>query len=382
MSLLSSIKIRVVSNKTDWKTFYELPFKFYSHDPFWVPPLKMEERNLLNSRRNPFFNHASIRAWLAFDRSEVVGRILAFVDDNYNDFHKSKMGFFGYFESIDSQNASNALIDHASDWLIDQGMASIRGPINLSVTNECGFLVNGFSSLPFIKMGHSLPYYPNLVENYGFELEHRLLAYLITNETVNSSELWRRLEKINERALKNNEVQIRSINMDRYKEEVGHVFRIYNEFMKDNWGFVPATKAEMYFMADILKFIIDPKMVLMAEYRGEIVGCSLGVPNINQLLPELKGKLFPFGFIKLFLKRKKISNFRLMLIGVLPEFRERGFDVLLYYETIRRSLDRGYESAELSWISEENKNLRSILEKLGARLYKMYHVYEKNLMPD
>lgn len=379
MKFVRKLEVRVVSKKAHWRSFFDLPFYIYKKDPNWVAPLKLEQRDLLNLKKNPFFQHGRMCAWLAYEDAKVVGRILAFVDDNYNDFHNNKIGFFGFFESNNSQNTANALFDNASSWLLDQGMEVMRGPINLSVTNECGLLVHGFEHPPFVKMGHSLDYFPNLMKNYGFELEHQLMAYYITSNSVESNKIWHRLGEINHRTLKNNSIRIRSIHMDRYKEEVSHIFRIYNEFMKDNWGFVPATEAEMYYIADVLKLIVDPKMVLMAEYQGEVVGCSLAVPNINQLLPGLKGKLFPFGFIKLWLKRKRITKLRLMLIGVVPQFRERGFDVMLYYETILRSIDRGYEGAELSWISESNTNLRGILEKLGAKLYKIYNVFDKDL---
>lgn len=379
MKIIRRVEIRLVSKKADWSRFLDLPGRIYKNDRNWVPPLKIEQRNLLSVKSNPFFEHGRRSAWLAYEESKLVGRILAFVDDNYVDFHKKAIGFFGYFECIDSQDIANELFDIASSWLLDQGMEVIRGPINLSVTNECGLLTQGFDKPPFIKMGHSLGYYPKLMRNYGFRLEHRLLAYYLTTKTATSNRLWDRLDRINQRTLKNNTIHIRTINMRKFKEEVSQIFRIYNEFMKDNWGFVPSTEAEMNYMANNLKLIVDPKMVLMAEYKGEIVGCSLAVPNLNQLLPELKGKLFPFGFIKLMLGRKKITDLRLMLIGIVPQFRERGIDVMLYSETIRRSIDRGFKAAELSWISENNVNLRGILEKLGARVYKTYNVFDKPL---
>lgn len=357
-----------------------MPYALYKNDPNWVPPLILEEKRSLNPKKNPFFQHGKCEAWLVEDHSETVGRILAFVDHKHNEYHQEKTGFIGFFECVDSQEVADCMFDQASEWLKEEGMLVMRGPVNLSVSNECGLLITGYDHPPYLKMGHTLPFFSELFKRYSFTKAHGLLAYIMTKKAVeHNKRILSRLERVNERVLNSNQITIRSLNMKRFTEEVENVFRLYNLVMKNNWGFVPASREEIRFMAKSIRPIIDPKMIFMVEKEGDIVGCSLSIPNLNQLLPKLKGKLYPFGIFRLLFSRKQIKGLRLMLIGILPEYRERGLEVLLILNTIEKGIERGYSAAELSWISEDNKNLIGIMDKLGAHCYKTYNIYEMPL---
>ncbi|MCB0593435.1 MAG: N-acetyltransferase [Lewinellaceae bacterium] len=374
------MEIIKVTGKKEWKQFFRFPWRIYQGDPHWAPPLLMEQKKLLSTRRNPFFLNGKAQGWISRQKGEMTGRIIAFTDPHHNEFHGDKTGFIGFFECLNDQETADALFEQAAAWLRSQGMAVARGPVNLSTANECGLLASGFEYPPFIQMNHTPPYYLQLFKNWGFRKVHRLLAYhVVTEELMRKKELLGRLETVSKRVLSQQRITLRPLNMRRYQEEVRHIARLYNAFMNNNWGFVPVTEQEMFFMGESLKLIVDPEMVFFIEINGAVAGCSLSVPNINQILPRLNGRLFPLGFLKFLYHRSRINTLRLMLIGVSPGFRNCGLDALLYYYTITEAARKGYIAAELSWISEDNANLISIMDKLGARLYKTYWVYDKKI---
>jgi hypothetical protein len=378
---MREIEVLEIQSRKDWKAFLRLPWHIYQEDPHWVPPLLVEQKKMLNPKVNPFFQAGKASSWITREQGRVTGRILAFIDPHHNQFHQDKVGFVGFFECIDDQDTANRLFQQAAAWLKQAGAEVVRGPVNLSMSNESGVLTSGFDHAPFVQMNHTPPYYQKLFENGGFRASHLLRAYIITvDEILNNKPLLPRLRRIADRVAQQNQFTIRPINMKRYREEVLNITRLYNEFMKGNWGFVPASEEEMFFMGESLKLVIDPEMVFFIEREGKPVGCSLSVPNINQLLPHLNGKLFPFGFLKFLYHRRRIKRMRLMLLGVEQGFRNKGLDILLYHHTIKQGMKQGYTAAELSWISDDNATLISIMDKLGASLYKTYQVYDKPLL--
>jgi hypothetical protein len=345
-----------------------------------VPPLLLEQRRLLNREKNPQFRHCRYQAWILRDSSGVTGRILAYIDQNYNELQDVNTGFFGFFECINDQEAARLLFQTAAGWLRREGMEKICGPLNFSIGNECGILIDGFEHQPVVQMSHNPPYYASLFEASDFVKEHDLYAYRMTTDMVRSqASLLTRLGAVAEKALQRKGVKFRVINMKAYRQELRHIHDLYNDFMRDNWGFSPTSFEEMLFSGESLRMIADPEIIFFAEVDNVIVGCSVAVPDINQVLKRMRGRLFPFGIFKLLWYRKKISRLRLILLGVRTTYRNKGLDVLFYYYTITRVLERGYTWSELSWISEKNRNLVRIVEKIGADRYKTYRVYQKRI---
>lgn len=370
--------IEVVS-KSELKKFLALPGLIYAHDPYWVAPLLMDQQRQLNRKKNPFFKHCIYKAWLVYNGPEPVGRILAYVDSEHNALQQEQTGFIGFFESIDNQEVADYLFRVAIDWLLLQGMNKVYGPMNFSIGNECGVQLSGFNHPPVTQMNHTPSYYSALFEKAGFTKAHDLYAYLVTEEILSQqTDIMQRLKQISDKTLNKEGVLFRTLNMKKYETEVENIQSLFNDFMQGAWGFVPASREEMFYIGETLKYIVDPEVVFFAEIKGKVVGGSLSVPDINQALSHMKGKLFPFGIFKFLYYKKRINRIRVLLLGVRAEYRSKGLDILFYYFTIIQALKQGYTEAELSWISEENFNLISIVEKIGAKRYKTYRMYEKN----
>lgn len=310
---------------------------------------------------------------------KVVGRIAAVINKDHNKYYQESAGFFGYFESINSELVSHALLDKAYQWLVSQGAQRMLGPINLDTTHECGLLIEGFNRSPVLQMAYNPPYYQKLLEAYGLQKEIDLFAFYITEEITRDHRILNLLEKINQRNLKNSQLTFRTFDKKNFTSEIRHLRTLFNNFMSDNWGFVPASEAEFSFMADSLKFILIPELVMFAEVDKEVVGLSLALPDLNQVLKKLHGRLLPTGWITLLQNRKKIKDIRVLLMGVKKEYRNRGIESHFYLQTIKEGYKLGFTGAELSWVTEHNTILISILLKLKANLYKKYRIYNYNL---
>jgi hypothetical protein len=374
---MAQIHLQEVKTRVEWKEFLNLPWIIFEEDSCWVPPLLMEQRRLLNRKKNPYFQHCKYKAWIIYRASKTSGRILAYIDTSYNELYSESTGFFGFFECVNNQIIARDLFQTACEWLQQQGMNKVYGPINFSIGNECGVQINGFDYPPVVQMSYNPSYYQSLYERAGFTGAHDLYAYLVNDKLIKEGRILPRLQKITEKTLRKEGLTIRTINMKNFHAEIQHINSLFNDFMNKNWGFVPSTMEEMLFIAKAMKPIVDPEMIFFAEMNGRVIGYSLSIPDINQALAHINGKLFPFGLFKLLYYKKKINRIRLMLLGVVEEYRTKGFDILFYYYTIVKGLERGYKEAELSWISEDNTVLISIVEKIGAKRYKTYRMYEK-----
>lgn len=375
------MEIVEVNSKKTWDQFLQLPFGIFKNDPKWVPPLLSEQKHLLDKHKNPFFKHCIYKAWLVLENDKPVGREVAFIDTLYNNINNTDTGFLGFFDCIDQQKAADLLFDAGGQWLKQNGMNTICGPMNFSIGNECGVQLTGFEFSPLIQMNYTPENYRSLFEKAGFLKEHDLYAYRMTADEVKDQyKVLSRLEKLAEHSLQKRGVKLRAIDFKNYKKELEHILSLYNDCMSSNWGFVPSSFEEMLYASSSLKQIADKELIFFAEVNNEVVGCSVAVPDINQALYHVRnGKLFPLGFIKLLYHLTKINAFRLLFLGVRRDHRLKGLDSLFYYHTIRKGLERGYKMAELSWISEDNKNLVSIVEKMGAERYKTYRMYKKRL---
>ena len=331
-------------------------------------------KGLMNKAKHPFFEHSSADFFLARRNGEWVGRIAAILNNNHNRFHGEKTAFFGFFESVNDPAVASALLDHAAAWARDRGMTSIRGPMNYSTNETTGLLVEGFDSSPYIMMTHNPPYYAGLLENAGLEKAMDLYAWRMeTSKGLNP-----KIRRVGEKVLKDEGLQIRALNMKRFEEEVNIIQHIYNDAWSRNWGFVPMTDAEFHAQAKEMKAIIDPRVVLVAEKNGEPVAFSLALPDVNQALKKIDGRLFPIGLPLLLYHMRHIQRVRVLALGIVKKVQNfSGLGAALYHESFRRGVEAGYRSCEFSWTLETNDLINRSMKLFGAEIYKRYRVYQK-----
>lgn len=371
----NQIEIKEVVNPAMLKKFIKLPWEIYKNDSNWVPPLISEIKKKLDTRINPFFKHSNVSCFLAYRDDRIVGRVVSIVDYNHNSFHREKTGFFGMFECFEDYNCAHALLKAVCRRLKTNGMNLMRGPVNLSMNDECGFLIEGFDSPPVFMMTYNPEYYLDFMERYGMTKAKDLYAYL--NEGIIKTP--ERLDKIAERARQQQNVHIRPLNMKRFKEEADKIKHIYNEAWENNWGFVPMTAADMDFLAANLKKMAISDLILFAEINERPVGISVTVPNYNEALIHMNGRMDPISIIKLLYHRKNIKGLRSLITGVLNKYRLTGLPVLLFMETVKAAGRLGFEWCEKSWNLEDNYFINKFDETIGGRLYKKYRIYEKQI---
>ncbi len=377
---MGEITIKIVENEIDKMRFIKFPWEIYKGDNNWVPPLIYDVRKNLDKIRNPFYKHAKSCLFLALDGKTIVGRIAAIINDHHNQKYKDKTGFIGYFESINSKEVSRLLFDTAKDWLIENGKDNIRGPINLSINDEVGLLVDGFNKPPVLLMTYNPKYYVELFENYGFIKAKDFYAYLFTQEDARKNpKSMEKLERVGQLVLKRENIKIRKIVLKDLQNELLKVMKIYNEAWIDNWGSVQMTEDEFKYVAASLKPLVDEDIVYFAEVDGEAVGFSLSLPDFNQVFKKINGRLFPFGVFKILTGKKKIDFIRVMIMGVIPKYQKKGIEAVFINDTIKTSMNKGYEGAEISWVLEDNIPMVQTAVNLGAKIYKTYRVYDKKI---
>ena len=371
-----NIEIKTVQTKKELNAFIKLPWKVYKNDPHWVPPLILDMKKILNKKKNPFFNHSDAELFLAQKDGEVVGRVAAIINNNHNNTHNEKTGFFGFFECLNKPEAAKELLNSAEAWVKEKGMTSFRGPTNFSTNDTCGFLTEGFDLSPAIMMTYNPKYYLNFIKESGLNKVKSFYAYYLHHNTP----MPERFINFAKKTLQDKSLRFRNINMKDFKNEVEIIQQIYNDAWENNWGFVPMEKAEFTHMAKDLKPVVDPDIIFIAEVDGEPAGFSLALPDYNQILKNINGRLLPFGIFKLLLNKKKITAVRVITLGVRHKFqKKRGLAPAFYYETYMRGINKGYSSGEFSWILEDNVLMNRALEGIGAKVYKKYAMYEKNI---
>ena len=377
---MSKINIIEVNGKSSRREFIKFPWKIYREDPNWVPPLLLELKNQLNPAKNPFFKSAKVKYWIALQDGNTVGRIAGIINHNHNTFYREHSAFFGYFDSINDQQVAEALFEKVSKWAREEGMNKVLGPINLSTDNEAGLLIKGFNQPPVLQMTYNPRYYIDLIEQFGFEKEIDLLAFEITDEIFNNTNVMGKLKQISDVVTKKAGLTFRTFNMSDFENEVERVRILFNDYMSGNWGFVPINKANFDFMAKAMKQILIQDLAFFAEVDGVPIGFSIALPDINPVLKKMNGKLFPLGIFKYLYYKNKIDTIRIMLMGVSKPYRLRGLESVFYFQTIMVSKKRGIKRAELSWISERNRNMVNALNKLNAKQYKEYRIYRKSIL--
>lgn len=370
---MEDLIIKSVSTKKGLKQFIKFPWKIYSDNPYWVPPLIYDKKNQFNKKKNPFFLHAEMELFLAFRNGDIVGRIAAIKNDRHNEFHKDKIGFFGFFESINDQQVADKLFDTAKGWLKSKGLTEMRGPANPSSNDEWGMLLEGFDDSPRILMPYNPKYYLELCDNYGMKKSKDLYAYKLENQKVVSSDKLRRGQDI---ARRRSGVKIYQVDLKIFDEHLNRFKYVYNRAWALNWGFVPMTNEEIDAMAKEVKPLIEESLILFAEIDGELVGASLVLLDYNEIIKNLNGHLFPFGIIKLMTQKKKIKWARVLTLGVIPEYQKRGLDAVLYWEIVNRAHKIGIDLGEASWILEDNDMMNRGAITMNGELYKKYRVYD------
>lgn len=367
-------------DRRDLRRFIALPYRLHARDPNWVPPLRRDVALLLDRRRNPFFEHAEAEYFLAERDGRVVGRIAAIANRLHNETHNDKVGFFGFFESGNDQDVADRLFGAAAEWLRQRRFDTMRGPASFSVNDECGLLVDGFDTPPTLMMPHNPPFYVDLMDRSGFKGVKNLLVYegggKIAFATV-PERLNRAVEIMRQRL----GVTIRPFDMSRFDAEVDVIKRIYNLAWEKNWGFVPMTEHEIEHLAQQFKPVVQPDIIPMVEKDGEVIAFGLGLPDLNQVLRTNRGGYLLPVLPRLLwaLKREKLRRCRIPLLGILPQYRGKGLDSVLYHWIWNRAGEHGMYWGEAGWILEDNTAMNLGLEKMGFRVYRTYRMYDKAL---
>ncbi len=374
------VVIKPVNSANRVNTFMKYPWLVYKDNPHWVPPLLMQLKRQLNLKVNPFFANGEMVQFLAFRGTKCVGRIAAIINEQHNRHYNEQCGFFGFFECDNDQEVSNKLFDVAEKWLREKGMTIIRGPVNLATHAECGLLVDGYDGPPSLQMPYNLNYYDQLISGSGYSRETDLLAYeLGIGSVAENGRYMKMLDRVVINAEKNKGISFRKFNVRNFDAEVERIRMLFNDYMQDNWGFVPLTREEFRFLAEDMKPLLEPDLALFAEHEGIAIGFAIALPNINQVLPKLNGKLFPLGIFKYFYYKRSINQARVALLGVSKAYRGKGLEAWFYKQLIEQGRRRGIHSAELSWISEHNKPMLHAVEHMGAKLYRRYRIYSRTL---
>lgn len=376
--MTTAVRVRELPDGSSLRAFIDLPWSINAGDPAWVPPLRMSVAAALDRRKHPFHEHAEVAYFLAERGGKTVGRVAAIVNHLHNEYHGDRTGFFGLFEAENDAAVAGALIATAEEWLRGRGMETIRGPVNFSTNEEVaspGVLVDGFDSRPTVMMTHNPPYYDGLITGAGLEKVKDLYAFWFGDPQLPT-----RLERSLDRILSHADATIRPMDLSRFDEEVATIKSIYNSAWSSNWGFVPMTDAEFDHMAKEFRPVVDPDLCLIAESRGEPVGFSLALPDLNQAIRHIpNGRLFPFGIFRFLWHRRKIHSMRVITLGFKPGFQRLGLGPAFYLRTWQTGLAKGYDRGEASWILEDNLPMVRPIERLGGSTYKTYRIYEKAL---
>jgi GNAT superfamily N-acetyltransferase len=369
------IAVTEVTGRADMRRFIRYPLSLYAGDPFFVPHL-LSERKPFFSPSNPLFEFTEACYLLARDDAgHIVGRTTAHVNRRHNEFWKDRTGFFGFFECVDDPAVARALLGRAEQWLRQRDIEAVRGPLNFSTNEECGFVVNGFDRMPAFMMPYTKPYYPALVAECGYAGAKDLIAY----EYRRQGDIPERVARHADRAAERAGAVVRPIDVRNFEADVRAAFGVYNDAWARNWGFVPMTEAQFAHMARELRPIVEPSLALIAEVDGRPIGFSLALPDYNPLLKKMNGRLLPLGIFRFLLGRRRIHRVRVLTMGVVPEHRRRGIEMALIYHTFKNGYERGFDEGEFSWILEDNVLMRRALERFGATATKTYRIFEKPL---
>lgn len=374
---MTGVEIVAAEGKSDFRDFIDLPWGIYSRFPNWVPPLKAEVRRILDLRKHPFWEFSERVLFLARRGPDTVGRIVGIVDRNYNECHGEKMGIWGFFECVDDTEAAAALFSSVETWVRRKGMTFLRGPLNPSMNNEAGLLIEGFDYPPAVNMTYNPPYYLRLVEECGFTKEKDLLAFLLEGNAYRLPD-W--MERLAQRTAQKKGVCIRHVDPKNMDAEFALIRDIYNDSWSGNWGFVPLTKNEMRDIQKSVKPFADPDLVFFIYYEDVPAAVCVIFPDINPLLKRFNGRIGLLGLIKALIYRGEIRGLRLVMFGIKEKYRQLGLPMLAFQHIYKiAGENKKYQHLEMGWTLEDNESINELIGEAGARIYKKYRIYRKSL---
>lgn len=366
------------SRRDDRQEFLRVATALYHADPHWVAPLESEVHRVL-APTNPFFQHAAMQLWVARRGGRTVGRIAALVDETHHAVHGERVAHFGFFESVDDPAVGGALFEAAFVWTRTHGLTRILGPMNPSINDECGLLVDGFDSPPVLMTTYSPPHHARLVEAAGFRKAKDLFAFHIDLAGAPQARLERLAAGFDRRQP---ELTIRQVTQRSLAADVPKLKRVYNEAWERNWGAIPLTDGEINLLVERLKPLLLDGLVWLAETQDEVAGFLLALPDANEFLQPMRGRLLSPGLFRALpylLGWKRPRQFRLIALGVRAPFRQRGIEAAMFARTLRAAMQLGFQGCEASWVLEDNQPVQRLLEAFSARRYKTYRLYERSL---
>ncbi|KER10113.1 MAG: hypothetical protein HY22_07565 [[Candidatus Thermochlorobacteriaceae] bacterium GBChlB] len=373
-----SIEIREAVSKKEIHEYIKFAWKIYRTNPdlnkYWVPHPIADYEKTLDKSRYPLWKHADRACFTAWKNGNMVGTITAVTNERHNEFHKDGAGFWGFFECINDVAVSRALFDAAKNWLVSKGKTEMRGPISPSTNDQLGMLSKGYNLPPVFLMTYNPPYYHDLCRDYGMTVAQELVAWIVNQRTIDLP----RLKRISDLVKKREKLKLRYLNMKAWQEEAKIIRQLYNQAWELNWGFVPFTEEEFYNLAKDLKQIADPDIIYFVENdKGEPVAFSLSLPDVNIALKHVNGNPMTLtGLPKFLWYSRKINRIRTIVMGVIPEYRNKGVDSVMNAETVEVGIRKGYYEAELSWVLKSNTAMSKVAEAIGAEPYKEYLIYQ------
>lgn len=378
---MSKLDVRRVENRRDLKKFVKVPFAVHRDHPQWVPPLIMDRIEFLDRSKNPYFDHAEVELWIAERDGEPVGRISAQIDQRWDEYRGGNDGQFGFFETVNDPRVANALLDTGCEWLAGKGRERVVGPMDFTTNDEIGIQIEGFDHVPVILENCHQPYFQELVEGNGFTKAMDLLMWhLEMGKLAEGLRFHPAIHEAAQKSLDEHGITIRSMRRKDMAAEMARFHEVYNEAWGDNWGFVPITEEEVEFHAKALKLVLDEDWAMIAEKAdGEVVGAALTLPDINQVLRRMDGRVLPFGWLHYLRGRKKIDVVRILALGVKKAYQHTGVAAALYVRHVQNTDPDGVMSGWAGWILETNEPMNRALEGMGGRVDKKFRVYEKRL---
>jgi GNAT superfamily N-acetyltransferase len=374
-----TVLVRPVEGRRDLDAFVEVPYTLRRDDPQWVPPLRFERRQFLSRAKNPYFQHAEVVLLLAERDGRPVGRISAQVDERWDEYQGGSDGLFGFFDSEDDPETAAALFEAASGWLRERGRTRLLGPMDFTTNDECGLLVEGYDEPSMILEPWHPPYYRDLVEAQGMTKAMDLLMWeLWFGELKEGTSLHPMIHAAAEKSREEG-VVLRNMRRRDLEAEVKRFMAVYNEAWGDNWGFVPITEAEVTFQAKALKPVLDENWAMIAEKDGEVVGAALTLPDVEQALARMNGRLLPTGWWHFLRRKRYIDRLRVFALGVKHDYQHLGVAAALYEKHVQNAATIGPRGGHMGWILEVNEPMNRAMEGMGGKVVQRYRLYEKPL---
>jgi GNAT superfamily N-acetyltransferase len=374
-----AVEVRPVQGRGELNSFIKLPFRLHKGTP-WVPPLIYERRHFLNREKNPYFEHAEAEYFIAWRDGTPVGRITAQIDRRWDQFQGGNDGQFGFIDGEDDPEVFSALFATAEEWVRSRGRERLIGPMDFTTNDECGLLIDGYDRRPMILEPWHPPHYREQIESLGYGKQMDLLMwYLRMGELKEGLSFHPAIHEAAEKVETEHGITIRNMRRRDLDAEIGRFMEVYNAAWEKNWGFVPITEEEVQFQASNLKQLLDERWTFIAEKGDEVVGAALTLPDINQVMPKLNGRLLPLGWLRFLLGKRKIDEVRVFALGVKPEYQHTGVAASFYIKHLEATDPDGVMAGDEGWILESNEPMNRAMEGMGGEVVKRYRLYEKSL---